>query len=69
MPYLSLQYMERNIGLDLTDAKSFKVPMQRNYLIFYCFSKKYCWSDEDDVYSFVISHLILKISHFLYFEL
>jgi hypothetical protein len=24
-----------------------KVPMQRNfYLIFYCFSKKYCWSDE-----------------------
>jgi hypothetical protein len=26
----------------------FKVPMQRNfYLIFYCFSKKYCWSDEE----------------------
>jgi hypothetical protein len=24
---------------------------------------------KNDVYSFVISHLILKLSHFLYFEL
>ena len=47
-----------------------KVPMQRNFhLIFYFFLKSTAGVMKNDVYSFVISHLILKLSHFLYFEL
>jgi hypothetical protein len=33
---------------DICISTGIKVPMQRNFhLIFYCFSKKYCWSDEE----------------------
>jgi hypothetical protein len=37
------QIVNKNMAIQL-----FKVPMQRNvHLIFYCFSKKYRWSDEE----------------------
>ena len=44
--------------------------MQRIFhLIFIVFLQSTAGVMKNDVYSFVISHLILKLSHFLYFEL
>ena len=48
----------------------FKVPMQRIFTSFFIvFLKSTAGVTKKDVYSLVISHLILKLSHFLYFEL
>jgi hypothetical protein len=38
-------------------------------IVFIVFLKSTAGVMKNDVYSFVISHLILKLSHFLYFEL
>jgi hypothetical protein len=44
--------------------------MKRNFhLIFIVLLKSTAGAIKDDSYSFFISHLILKLSHFLYFEL
>jgi hypothetical protein len=44
--------------------------MQRIFhLIFIIFLKSTAGVMKNDVYRFLISHLILKLSHFLYFEL
>ena len=54
-------------------SKHFKVPMALCNDIFTSFFIVFLKSTagvmKNDVYSFVISHLILKLSHFLYFEL